>query len=221
MKIVGAGLKEVCNRVAELAVGVLASGRGSNFQAIAEACRRGEVDAAVRVLLSDQPDAPALAIAGELGIPAHSVLPRDYSDQEAYERALVQQLQHYGVELVCLAGYMRLVTRVILEAFPDRVINIHPSLLPAFPGLHAQRQAWEYGVKYSGCTVHFVDAGVDTGPIIAQIPVPVRPHDTAESLADHILVEEHKLYPQVIRWFAQGRVKKEGRRVQIEPLRKE
>lgn len=201
--------------MAKLTLGILASGRGSNFQAIAAACQRGEVGAEVRVLLSDRPDARALAIAGELGIPAHSVLPRDYANQEAYDRALMEHLRRYGVELVCLAGYMRLVTRVLLDAFPERVINIHPSLLPAFPGLEAQQQAWEYGVKYSGCTVHFVDAGVDTGPIIAQIPVPVRPGDTAESLADHILVEEHKLYPQVIRWFAAGRVKLEGRRVKI------
>ncbi|HHP50973.1 MAG TPA: phosphoribosylglycinamide formyltransferase, partial [Moorella mulderi] len=132
-----------------------------------------------------------------------------------YDLALAQLCLQEGVELVVLAGFMRILTPAFLEKFPLRVINIHPSLLPAFPGLNAQRQAWEYGVKYSGCTVHFVDEGVDTGPIIAQAVVPVLDHDTPETLAERILVEEHRLYPQVIRWLAEGRVKLEGRSVRI------
>lgn len=201
----------------KLSLGILASGRGSNFAAIARACRQGEIDAEVKVLLSDNPGARALELARETGTPAFLIDPAAFPNREAYDAALVDRLQQYGVDLVALAGYMRLVTPVLLAAFPRRVINIHPSLLPAFPGLEAQRQAFEYGVKVTGCTVHFVDEGVDTGPIIAQVPVPVRPADTAETLADHILVEEHKLYPRVIQLIAEGRVRMEGRRVIIIP----
>lgn len=201
----------------KLAVGVLASGRGSNFAAIARACRQGEIDAEVKVLLSDNASARALELAGEMGIPAFFIDPAASPTREACDAALVDRLRQLGVELVALAGYMRLITPVLLEAFPQRVINIHPSLLPAFPGQQAQQQAFAYGVKITGCTVHFVDEGVDTGPIIAQIPVPVRPADTAVTLADHILVEEHKLYPRVIQLIAEGRVRVEGRRVIIIP----
>lgn len=185
--------------------------------AIARACRQGEIDAEVKVLISDNPGARALQFARDMGIPAFFIDPAAFCNREAYDAALVDRLQQHGVELVALAGYMRLVTPVLLAAFPQRVINIHPSLLPAFPGLEAQRQAFEYGVKITGCTVHFVDEGVDTGPIIAQVPVEVQPTDTAETLAERILVEEHKLYPRVIQLIAEGRVKLEGRRVIIIP----
>ncbi|MDN5347824.1 MAG: phosphoribosylglycinamide formyltransferase 1 [Clostridia bacterium] len=198
-----------------LRVGVLASGRGSNLEAILKACRRGEIKAEVVIVLSDNPEARALKIAREYGIKALYLDPAAYPSRQAYDLAMAGELEAAGVELVALAGFMRLLSPAFLERFPQRVINIHPALLPAFPGLNAQRQAWEYGVKFSGCTVHFVDAGVDTGPIIAQAVVPVLPDDTPETLAERILAEEHRLYPQVIGWLAEGRVKLEGRRTMV------
>jgi len=198
-----------------LPLGILVSGRGSNMEAIAEAIEKGELPARINIVISDRAEAQALERARKRGLKTFFLNPRDFSTREEYDLALAQLCLQEGVELVVLAGFMRILTPAFLEKFPLRVINIHPSLLPAFPGLNAQRQAWEYGVKYSGCTVHFVDKGVDTGPIIAQAVVPVLDHDTPETLAERILVEEHRLYPQVIRWLAEGRVKLEGRRVRI------
>jgi len=197
-------------------IGVLVSGRGSNLQALLDACQRRELQAEVTVVISDQPGALALERARAAAVPAYFVNPKEYGDKAAYEEEICRLLRKHQVELVVLAGYMRLVGSTLLTAFPERIINIHPSLLPAFPGLEAQRQAWEYGVKISGCTVHFVDAGLDSGPIILQAAVPVEEGDSAADLAARILKEEHKLLPRAVNLIAQGRVKIEGRKVLIE-----
>lgn len=197
----------------KLRLGVLASGRGSNLQSIMDAAAAGKIKAEVAVVFSDNRDAFALERARNAGIPALHLNPRDFGSKDEYEKALLKLLHEHGVQLVCLAGYMRIVGRVILEAFPNRVINIHPALLPAFPGLHGQQQAWDYGVKFSGCTVHFVDEGMDTGPIIIQTVVPVYDDDTAETLADRILEQEHKIYPEAIGLIAEGRLRLNGRKV--------
>lgn len=185
------------------------------MQAIIDAIERGELHAQVAVVISDRRDALALERARQHGIPAVFLDPKLYPSREAYDLAVAEELKRYQVEVVALAGYMRLVTPAFLARFPLRVVNIHPALLPSFPGVEAQRQAVEYGVKYSGCTVHFVDEGMDTGPIIAQAVVPVRDDDTAESLAERILKEEHRLYPYVLELIAQGRVEVRGRKVYI------
>ncbi|GAB4318595.1 MAG: phosphoribosylglycinamide formyltransferase [Candidatus Sumerlaeia bacterium] len=198
-------------------IGILASGRGSNFKAIAEHCRQGRCAGEIAVLVSDKEGAGALDIARSLGIPAYVVLRKDHPSREAFEQAIVQTLRAHDVELVCLAGYMRLVHDPLLQAYPQRILNIHPALLPAFPGLDAQKQALEYGVKISGCTVHFVDAGMDTGPIILQEAVPVLEDDDEHSLAARILEREHQLYARAIDLFARGRLVIEGRRVRILP----
>ncbi len=197
----------------KLRLGVLASGRGSNLQSIMDAAAADKIKAEVAVVFSDNKDAFALARARKAGIPALHLNPRDFGSKDEYEKAVLKLLYEHGVQLVCLAGYMRIVGRVILDAFPNGVINIHPSLLPAFPGLHGQQQAWDYGVKFSGCTVHFVDEGMDTGPIIIQAVAPVYDNDTADSLADRILVQEHKIYPEAIGLIAEGRLKLNGRKV--------
>lgn len=195
---------------------VMASGRGSNFQAIVDAAERGRLNARVVGVVCDNPDAPVLGRAASHGIPA-AVVKRDaFASRAAFEEALVRAVAEFGPDLVVLAGFMRVLGRTFLEAFPGRVINIHPSLLPAFRGLEAQRQALEYGVKYSGCTVHFVDEGVDTGPILGQRVVPVMPDDTPESLSARILEQEHDLLVECIRALAEGRVRVEGRRVLVE-----
>lgn len=198
-----------------LKVGVLASGRGSNLQSIMNASREERIPAEVAVVLSDNKDAFALERARSAGIPAVAVEPSGFSSREEYEQKLIDELKKHGVKLVCLAGYMRLAGRTLLEAYPNRVMNIHPALLPAFPGLHGQQQAWEYGVRYSGCTVHFVDQGMDTGPVILQAVVPVLPEDTADDLAARILEQEHIIYPEAVKLFALGRLRVEGRRVII------
>lgn len=197
-----------------LNLGVLASGRGTNLLAILEAVERGEVPARVRVVLSDRPGARALEIARARDVPAVHLDPAA-GGRAAFESRVIACLEAHGVELVCLAGYMRVVGRTLLERYPGKILNIHPSLLPAFPGLEAQAQAWEHGVKVSGCTVHFVDRGVDTGPIILQRAVPVLEADTAETLAARILAEEHRAYAEAIRLFAAGRLVTEGRRVRV------
>lgn len=198
-----------------LRLGILASGRGSNLQAIIDSIDEGKLDAVIQVVISDNRRAQALNRAVARGIPAVCIDPQRFPDKITFEQKVLQELQKRQVELVVLAGFMRLLGPDLISAYPHRIINIHPSLLPAFPGLEAQRQALDYGVKYSGCTVHFVDAGMDTGPIIAQAVVPVKADDTVESLAERILTEEHKLFPQVIQWIAQGRVTVEGRKVVI------
>jgi phosphoribosylglycinamide formyltransferase-1 len=198
-----------------LRLGVLASGRGTNLQAIIDAIARGALPARLAVVVSDRETAPALDRARRCGAPAVFVNPKDTEDRAAHDEALVRVLQAHAVDLVCLAGFMRLLGPTFLRAFPDRVLNIHPSLLPAFPGLGAQRQALAHGVKISGATVHFVDEGIDSGPIIIQEAVSVLPGDTEQALSARILEVEHRIYPRAIRLFAEDRLKIEGRRVHI------
>lgn len=196
--------------------GILISGRGSNMAAILAAMRAGQITSArCAVVIADNPGAPGLATAREYGVPALCVDRADYPQRAAHEAAVAAQLQAHGVDFVCLAGYMRILRGAVLAAYPGRILNIHPSLLPAFPGLHAQRQALEYGVKVAGCTVHFVDAGTDTGPIILQAAVPVHDDDTEETLAARILAQEHALYPRAVELMGAGRLQVEGRRVRI------
>ncbi|HPB29384.1 MAG TPA: phosphoribosylglycinamide formyltransferase [Acidobacteriota bacterium] len=191
-------------------LGILLSGRGSNFLAIHGHIAAGRLDAEIAGVVSDQPDAPGLARARELGLPAFCITRAGRTKSE-FEDAIARVLEAQAVELVCLAGFMRVLGPGFIRRFPQRILNIHPSLLPAFPGLHAQRQALAHGVRFSGCTVHFVDEGVDSGPIVAQAVVPVRDDDTEEELAARILVEEHRLYAEAIakilagRWFLDGR----------------
>lgn len=201
--------------MSKLRLGVMASGRGSNLQSIMDAAAAGKIDAEVVVVLSDKEGAFALERARKAGIPAVHVNPANYTSKEDYERVVVEALRNYKVGLVCLAGYMRLVGPVMLEAFPNKIINIHPALLPSFPGLHGQEQALEYGVKFSGCTVHFVDEGIDTGPIIIQAVVPVLEDDTADTLSARILDREHVIYPEAVRLYAAGRLKINGRKVSV------
>jgi phosphoribosylglycinamide formyltransferase-1 len=203
----------VTARAEPLRVGVLASGRGSNLQALLDATRAPDFPARVVVVVSDRERAAALERAAAAGVPAVFLDPKAYGDRGAYDAAVLDCLDRHRVELVCLAGFMRILGGAFVERLRGRLVNIHPSLLPAFPGLHPQRQALDHGVKVAGVTVHFVDEGVDTGPIIAQASVPVRDDDTEESLAERILVEEHRLYPEVVRRFAEGRVRLQGRRV--------
>lgn len=198
-----------------LALGVLASGNGSNLQAILDNIVTGRINARVSVIISDKPQAFALERGRQANIPVVAVLPKDFETRDLYEQALLTALREHEVELVVLAGYMLVVGSALVEAFPNRILNIHPALLPAFPGLHGQEQAWKYGVKYSGCTVHFVDAGLDSGPIIMQAVVPVEENDTADTLAARILKEEHRIYSEAISLFAEGRLLLEGRKVRV------
>ncbi|RMG96674.1 MAG: phosphoribosylglycinamide formyltransferase [Candidatus Dadabacteria bacterium] len=200
-----------------LRLGVLVSGSGSNLQAILDAAASGRLDAEVRVVVSDNPGAYGLERARRAGVPAE-VVPWDPArPREAHDEAVVEALRRHGVDTVALAGYMRLVTPRLLGAFPGRVLNIHPALLPAFPGLHVHEKVLAHGAKFSGCTVHFVDEGMDTGPIICQAVVPVRDDDTPETLAARILREEHRIYPQALQYLAEGRLRVEGRRVLLDP----
>jgi phosphoribosylglycinamide formyltransferase 1 len=199
-----------------LRLAVLASGRGSNLGAILAACRRPDFPARVVAVVSDRERAPALELARQAGVEAVFLDPKAHGDRVAYDAALLAVLERYRPGLVCLAGYMRILTPPFVRSWAGRLMNIHPSLLPAFPGLHAQRQALDYGVKVAGATVHFAEEGVDTGPIIVQASVPVRADDTEESLAARILVEEHRIYPEAIRLFAEGRLVIRGRRVVVE-----
>lgn len=203
-------------RASPLRLGVLASGRGSNLQAILDAIAAGRCPARVVVVVSDRAGAAALDRARGAGIEAVHVDPQAYADRAAFDQAVAAILAKHDVELVCLAGYMRLLTPALVAAYRGRILNVHPALLPAFPGLHAQRQALEYGVRVTGATVHFVDEGVDTGPIVLQAAVPVLDGDTEETLATRILVEEHRLYPEAIRLVAEGRLALVGRRVQVQ-----
>lgn len=196
-----------------LRVGVLASGRGSNLQAILDAAAHPRYPARVAVVVSDREGAAALERATAAGVPAVFVNPKDYADRDAYDAALAGTLRDHEVGLVCLAGFMRILSPAFVHVFDGRILNVHPSLLPAFPGLHPHRQALEHGVRISGATVHFVEADVDTGPIVLQAAVPVEPGDTEATLAARVLVEEHRLYPAAVRLFAEGRLRISGRRV--------
>ncbi len=198
-----------------LKLGVLISGGGSNLQSIIDHIERGNLAAKIQVVISNNPDAYGLERARKHGLPAVCVRHTDFSDREAFDRELLRILTSSGVDLVVLAGFMRILTPVFLRAFEKRIINIHPALLPSFPGTHVQQKAIDAGVRFSGCTVHFVDEGIDTGPIIIQAVVPVLEGDTAQTLADRIFKEEHKIYPQAIRYFAEGRIRVEGLRVLI------
>lgn len=189
-----------------LALGVLISGSGTNLQAIVDATQSGRLDAEIKVVVSNVPDAFGLERAERAGIPTAVVDHRKFPSREAFDDSLLEKLRSYGVEWVALAGFMRVLRPKFLEAYRDRTVNIHPSLLPAFPGVDAQRQAFEYGVKFAGCTVHFVDAEVDSGAIISQRIVPVLPDDTRDSLATRILVEEHSAFVEALQWIAEGRV---------------
>jgi phosphoribosylglycinamide formyltransferase 1 len=208
-------------------LGILASGSGTNLQSILDACGARRIDAQVAVVVSNLPGARALERAVAAGVPAELCPSKGISDRVAYDAQLVERLKHHRVDLVCLAGYMRLVSPTFLEAFGPcpasggcpRVMNIHPGLLPSFPGLHAQRQCLAYGAQVAGCTVHFVDAGCDTGPIILQAVVPVLEDDTEDSLASRILRQEHRIYPKAIDWFARGRLSLSGRRVLVRGIR--
>jgi phosphoribosylglycinamide formyltransferase 1 len=200
-----------------LTLGVLASGRGSNLQAILDACARPGFPARVTVVISDRERAPALDRARAAGVEAVWLNPKDFADRPAYDAALVRELDTRGVGLVCQAGWMRILSAAYVRHFYGRAMNIHPSLLPAFPGLHPQRQALEHGVMVSGATVHFTDEGVDTGPIIVQAAVPVEPGDTEDTLAARILTVEHRIYPEAIRLFAEGRLDIVGRKVVVKP----
>jgi len=194
-------------------IGVLLSGRGSNFEALADSIAAGRLPGAQIVLVvSNREDAAGLLRAAERKIPA-KVIPSKGLQREAYDKLVVEELHRAGVELVCLAGFMRLLSPYFVASFPQRILNIHPSLLPSFPGLEAQRQALEYGVKFSGCTVHLVDENLDAGPILAQSIVPVRDDDTSESLSARILIEEHRIYTDAVRLLLSGNYRIEGRRV--------
>jgi phosphoribosylglycinamide formyltransferase-1 len=197
----------------DLTLGVLASGRGSNFQSIIDSIETGYVQADIAVLITDNPDAFAIERAGKHNIEALVLKPADYPDKNAYYSRIADELQKRNVGLVVLAGFMRVVGKALIDRFPNRVMNIHPALLPSFPGLHGQKQAVDYGVKISGCTVHFVDEGVDTGPIIVQAAVPAYHDDTEDSLSERILKQEHRIFPYAIKLFAEGRVAVEGRKV--------
>jgi phosphoribosylglycinamide formyltransferase-1 len=198
---------------ASRSIGVLISGRGSNLQSIIDATTDGRLDAGIAVVVSNRAEAPGLQRARDAGIDAVHLSPRDFPDRGAYDKALAALLLDRGVALVCLAGFMRLVGAPLLDAFPNRILNIHPSLLPSFPGLEAQRQALEYGVRVTGATVHLVNADLDGGPIVLQAAVPVMEDDTADTLAARVLVEEHRLYPEAIGLMLEGGWSIAGRRL--------
>jgi phosphoribosylglycinamide formyltransferase-1 len=198
-----------------IALGVLVSGSGTNLQAILDRVAAKRLDGRIAIVVSNRPGVRALERAAAAGVPSCVVDHRTFAQREAFDAAVVGKLREAGVELIVLAGFDRLVTRTLLEAFPQRVINIHPGLLPAFKGLHAQRDALEYGVKLAGATVHLVDEETDHGPIIVQGAVAVRPDDTEETLRDRILAVEHEIYPAAIQLFAEGRVEVRGRRVVV------
>lgn len=195
-------------------LGILLSGRGSNFEAIAKNVQSGKLTAEIAVVISNIPDAGGLATARSMGLNTVS-LPSKGVPRADYDRQVIELLRQHNVDLVCLAGFMRVLTSDFIRAFPQKIVNIHPSLLPSFPGLHAQRQALEYGVKIAGCTVHFVDEGVDSGPIILQAAVPVHISDTEESLSARILNEEHRIYSEGIRLVLEGQVHISGRRTNL------
>ena len=193
-----------------IVLGVLVSGSGTNLQAILDAIRERTLDARLAVVVSNVPEAKALDRARAANVETVVVDHRGFADRAAFDAAVVEVLRARGVELVVLAGFMRLLTPALLDAFPMRIVNVHPALLPAFPGIHGQRQALEYGVRVAGCTVHFVDRGTDTGPIIAQATVPVLDDDDEATLTARILAKEHELLPRVLQWVADGRVSVEA-----------
>jgi len=203
----------------KIAIGVLVSGSGSNLQSIIDNSETGKLDAEIRIVMSNNPEAYALDRCRKHRLPAAVIDHRRFASREEFDRRVIETLRASGVELVVMAGFMRILSPEFFRAFPMRIMNIHPALLPSFPGVHVQQKAVEYGARFSGCTVHFADEGVDTGPIIIQAVVPVDPDDTAETLAARILKEEHRIYPQAIQYYAEGRIEIEGRRVRIRDSR--
>jgi phosphoribosylglycinamide formyltransferase-1 len=201
--------------MAVLRIGVLASGRGSNFQSIINEIASQRLKAEIVLLITDNPSAFAVERAKKHIIEYLVLLPKEYRSRDDYFVKIAEELKKRDVGLVVLAGFMRIIGKSLINAFPNRIMNIHPALLPSFPGLHGQRQALEYGVKISGCTVHFVDEGMDTGPIIIQAAVPVLQNDTEETLSERILRYEHNIYPEAIRLFSEGKIAVEGRKVRI------
>ncbi len=195
-------------------LGILISGRGSNFEAIANAISRRKLDAEIAIVICNRPNAGGLDFARERGIPMRVIESRGM-EREAYDKLVIDELRTHEVDLVCLAGFMRLLSASFVHAFPNRVLNIHPSLLPAFPGLDAQRQALEYGVRITGCTVHVVDEFLDSGPILVQSAVPVLDTDTVETLSARILAQEHAIYPKAIQLMVERRITLQGRRAMI------
>jgi len=198
-------------------IGILISGRGSNMLSILRAAEERRIPAVVAIVISNEPDALGIVAARSRGVEAIVLDHRAAGSREEHDRRIVAALEERRVDLVCLAGYMRLLSPVLLRAYAGRILNVHPALLPAFPGLDVQRQALEHGVRFTGATVHFVDAGVDTGPIVLQAVVPVEPEDTPETLSERILKEEHRIYPEAVRLFFQDRLRLEGRKVRILP----
>lgn len=192
---------------------VLVSGSGTNLQAIIDSIEAGKLDARIKIVISNNPESYAVVRAKNHHIPVFIIQDSHFPSREESDKHIIEILKSHAIDLVVLAGFMRLLSPAFIRAFPMKIINIHPALLPAFPGLHAQKKAVLYGVKFSGCTVHFVDEGVDTGPIVIQAVVPVYDHDTEETLRQRILKEEHRIYPQAIRLFAQGRLEIKGRKV--------
>jgi phosphoribosylglycinamide formyltransferase-1 len=199
--------------MADTKLGILISGTGSNMKSIVAACDSGTVPAEVAIVISNTADAPGIIWAAEHGLPTAVLSHTDFSSREMHDRAIAVRLVEAGVEWICLAGYMRLLSAEFVNSFPNRILNIHPALLPSFPGLHGQRQAWEYGVKVSGCTVHLVDTKLDHGPIVVQRVAPVLEGDSADQLAARILVEEHIAYPEALRRLLTENWRLQGRRV--------
>ena len=196
-------------------IAVLISGSGSNLQAIIDAAERGEIPCRVGIVISNKANAYGLVRAKKHGIPTEVVDHKAFPNRESFDAKLVEIIRESGAELVCLAGFMRVLTPVFVQAFPNRILNIHPALLPSFPGTHGPGQALAYGVRFSGCTVHFLDEGVDTGPIVVQAVVPVFDDDTEDTLAARILVQEHRIYPMAIRLYFSGKLSIEGRKVKV------
>ena len=198
-----------------LKLGILISGNGSNLQSIIDHIEKGSLKATIKIVISIIPDAYGITRAIKHGIPVVVLKNGDFKNKEDFDLELIRILKNNSVDLVILAGFMRIITSTFLKAFPQKIMNIHPALLPSFPGIHGQKQALEYGVKLSGCTVHFVDEGVDTGPIIIQSAVQVFDDDTEETLAARILKEEHRIYPLAIQFFAEGKIEIKGRKISI------
>jgi phosphoribosylglycinamide formyltransferase-1 len=199
-----------------LTLGVLASGRGSNFQSIIDSIESGYVNAKIALLITDNSDAYAIERAKKHGIENAVLKPADFPDKNAYYSHIAVELRARNIGLVILAGFMRVVGKALIDSYPNKIMNIHPALLPSFPGLHGQKQAVDYGVKISGCTVHFVDEGVDTGPIIIQAAVPAYHDDTEDTLSQRILKQEHRIFPLAIKLFSEGKIKVAGQKVIIE-----
>jgi phosphoribosylglycinamide formyltransferase 1 len=198
-------------------VSFIASGRGSNFKAVAEKMREGNIPGKLGILVTDRGDAGALELARDFGMQAYFINPKDFPDRGSHEEEMIRVLKKHKTDLVVAAGYMRLLTSRFLNEYKNRMINIHPALLPSFPGVHAQQQAFDYGVKITGCTAHFIDEGTDTGPIIMQAAVAVNQNDTPDSLVARILREEHRILPESVRLFCAGKLKVKGRKVIILP----